>query len=428
MVNGNTSNMIFSKNSATNCNGKNNVLSEVQGNTRLVHGGVHRDEGVTGLLNRSFINPPVYHASTIVFPNAQEFRATMKNWPHLALSYGRYGNPTLFVLEKAFAAIEDADNACLTSSGVAAINAALLTFLKGGDHLLMIDGVYDATRSFCDGFLARFGVSTTYYAPSITPDDLERLILPNTTVIFIESPASMTFEVADVPELAKRAKAKGVRVIMDNTWGPTLFKPLNNGCDVVVASLTKYVSGHSDLMMGVVAAREHTTYRSLKSCVSTLGILPGPDDAYLALRGLRTLSVRLERHATNGIKVARWLEEQPEVARVMHPGLDSHPQYELFRTSYTNSTGLFGFQLVEGFSQGAVDAMVDGMYFFSLGLSWGGHESLLMETKINNFRTVKKWKYGDGCGQTLRIHVGLEDVSDLIVDLHNGFRRLVDYS
>lgn len=420
--------MTLAKYSNTNGHSGNNIQSEVQGNTRLVRGGVHRADGATDLLNRSFINPPVYHASTIVFPSAREFRATMNNWPHLALSYGRYGNPTLFALEKAFAALEDADNSCLASSGVAAINAALLTFLKGGDHLLMIDGVYDATRSFCDGFLARFGVSTTYYAPSITPDELERLILPNTRLIFIESPASNTFEVADVPELAKRARAKGVKVVMDNTWGPTLFKPLNNGCDVVVASLTKYVSGHSDLMMGVVAAKEHKTYRSLKSCVSTLAILPGPDDAYLALRGLRTLSVRLERHAKSAMKIARWLEKRPEVARVMHPGLASHPQHGLFKAMYSNSTGLFGFQLVEGFSQAAVDAMVDGMRLFSLGLSWGGHESLLMETNINKFRTAAKWKYGDGYGQTLRIHVGLEDVPDLIVDLHNGFRRLTDYA
>ncbi len=246
-------------------------------------------------------------------------------------------------------------------------------------------------------------------------------------MVFVETPASLSFEVMDVDAIAAVAHAGGAKVIADNTWGPTLFQPFEHGVDVSVNAATKYIGGHSDLMLGIVGARDHETYRAVKSSVAALGCPPGPDDAYLALRGLRTLRVRMKQHGESGLRVARWLESRPEVARMLHPGLPSHPQHELFRRTFSGSAGLFGFQLRKGFAQGAVDAMLDGMRLHALGFSWGGFESLLMQIKINSVRSVDEWDYIT-MGQTMRIHVGLEDVEDLIADLDDGFRRLTSFS
>lgn len=330
-------------------------------------------------------------------------------------------------MEEAFAALEGADNACVTASGVAAVNAAILAFVGTGDHVLITDAVYDPTRSFCDGFLKRFGVETTYFSPMIAANDFETLIRDNTKVVLVESPASLSFEVMDVAVIAERARRREVKVLIDNTYGPTLFPPFENGCDVSINAATKYIGGHSDLMMGIIGARDAETYRAIKKSVVEMGCPPGNDDAYLALRGIRTLGVRLKQHGESGLRVARWLEGRDEVKRVMHPGLESHPQHQLFKKQFKGSAGLFGFQLKDGFSQGAVNAMLDGMRLHAMGFSWGGFESLLMQTKINSCRSVDEWKYGDGYGQTMRIHVGLEDVDDLIKDLEDGFGRLTSY-
>jgi cysteine-S-conjugate beta-lyase len=230
--------------------------------------------------------------------------------------------------------------------------------------------------------------------------------------------------VMDVAAIAEQARARGVKVVIDNTYGPSLFRPFDHGCAISVNAATKYIGGHSDLMMGIAAAADQETYRLLKKSVAMLGCPPGSDDAYLALRGLRTLGVRIKQHGITGMTLARWLESRPEVIRVMHPGLESHPQHELFMRQFTGPCGLFGLQLVEGYSRAALDHMLDGMHLFSMGFSWGGYESLIMANNINSARTVDKWKYGDGYGQTLRIHAGLEDVDDLIRDLEAGFDRL----
>jgi cysteine-S-conjugate beta-lyase len=404
--------------------GKGSALDQFGMDTRVVHGGSHPEEWTTDPLGRSVVNPPVYRASTVTFPDGATLRHAAADYPFTGLWYGRHGNPTTFALEEAFAVLEGADNACLTASGVAAVNASILAFVKTGDHVLITDACYDPTREFCDKFLARFGVTTTYYSPTISPGDFAALIQDNTVVALVESPASLTFEVMDIDAIAEQAHARGLKVIVDNTWGPTLFRPFEHGCDVSVNAATKYLGGHSDLMMGITSARDHETYRAIKKSVAQLGCPPGSDDAYLALRGIRTLRVRLKQHGETGLALARWLEARPEVKRVMHPGLESHPQHHLFKRQFSGSCGLFGLQLVEGFSRSAVDAMLDDLKLFSIGFSWGGYESLILYTNINSVRTAEKWKYGDGYGQTLRIHAGLEDVEDLIADLSAGFSRL----
>lgn len=337
--------------------------------------------------------------------------------------YGRHGNPTTWALEEAFAAIEGAYNACCTSSGVAAVNASLLAFLKSGDHVLMTDAVYDPTREFCDGFLKRFGVETTYYDPVIDGGGLKKLMKENTKVVFMESPASLSFEVQDLKSLIGVAHEGGAKVVIDNTWGPMILKAFEFGCDVSINAATKYIGGHSDIMMGLVACSEEV-YRDIKLSVAALGCPPGSDDAYLALRGLRTLGVRLRHHERTGLELAKWLEGREEVKRVMHPGLESHPQHELWKQYFSGSSGLFGIQFKSGYSQTAVNAMLDSFKLFAMGYSWGGYESLFMQNKINAVRSVAKWKYGDGYGQTFRIHAGLEDVRDLIDDLEQGFNVL----
>lgn len=399
--------------------------------TKVVHAGVHRDEWTTDPLKRSFVNPPVYHASTIVFPTMDSFRHAASDWPYTGLWYGRHGNPTTFALEEAFAAVENGGNACVTSSGVAAVNASLLAFLKTGDHVLITDACYDPSRSFCDRFLARFGVETTYYSPTDSAYSIVKLLRPNTKVVLVETPSSLSFELMDIPNIVRMVKEQNpdIKFVCDNTWGPTLFRPFDHGVDVSINAATKYISGHSDLMMGIAVTKPNDLelYRQVKASVAELGCPPGSDDVYLALRGLRTLSVRLKQHGESGIKIAKWLETRKEVKRVMHPALESHPQHHLYKEQFSGSCGLFGFQLVDGYSQKAVDYMLDNMSLFSMGFSWGGFESLLTQNFINKVRTVKLWEYGNGFGQTLRLHTGLEDVDDLINDLSAGFNRLNAY-
>lgn len=407
--------------------GKNLEVGPVRPATKLIRGGVHKEEWTTDPLKRSVVNPPVYHASTIVFPDVASLRFATTDWPLTGMWYGRHGNPTTFALEEAFCALEGADNASLTASGVAAVNASILAFVSTGDHVLITDAVYDPTRKFCDFFLKRFGVETTYFSPTCSPDAFAALIRPNTKLALVESPASLSFEVMDIPAIAEKAHERGMKVIIDNTWGPTLFSPFENGCDVSINAATKYLGGHSDLMMGIVGSKDEKTYRAVKQAVIELGCPPGSDDAYLALRGIRTLGVRLKQHEKNAMQVARWLEDREEVIRVMHPALESHPQHALFKRLFKGSNGLFGFQLREGFSQAAVDGMLDGMKLHAMGFSWGGFESLLLQNNINSCRSVDTWKYGDGYGQTMRIHVGLEDVDDLIDDLDAGFERLSSF-
>eukprot|EP00188_Purpureofilum_apyrenoidigerum_P001714 Plantae.Rhodophyta-Purpureofilum_apyrenoidigerum.ctg19707.p1 GENE.Plantae.Rhodophyta-Purpureofilum_apyrenoidigerum.ctg19707~~Plantae.Rhodophyta-Purpureofilum_apyrenoidigerum.ctg19707.p1 ORF type:complete len:479 (+),score=72.10 Plantae.Rhodophyta-Purpureofilum_apyrenoidigerum.ctg19707:156-1592(+) len=401
----------------------NDHVQKYEEETKVVKGGHHPDEWTSDPLGRSVVNPPVYHNSTVIFKTTESLKYAASDWPFTGMWYGRHGNPTSWALEEAFAVVEGGYSACAVGSGVAAANAALLAFLKSGDHVLMTDAVYDPTRSFCDQFLGRFGITTSYFSPTAPVEDIKSMMQENTKVVFVESPASLSFEIMDIPAVASVAHEAGAVVICDNTWGPLVLKPFELGCDVSINAATKYIGGHSDLMLGLIAAKDEKSYRAVKNSVKELGCPPGPDDCFLALRGLRTLAVRLKEHEKNALEVAKWLEQRPEVVRVMHPALESHPQHELFKRDFHGSTGLFGFQLKEVSDKG-VEAMIDGMKIFSIGYSWGGFESIIIRTSINPNRSVKKWEYGDGYGPTIRLSIGFENVKDIIAELEEGFNRL----
>ena len=370
--------------------------------------------------NHGVVNPPVYHASTITFPTVAAIEeAGRHRYAPGQTYYGRYGTPTTFALEEAVAALEGGHRSVALGSGKAAIVAALTAFLDAGDHLLMVDNVYGPTRAFCHKFLKRYGVETTFYDPLIG-GDIARLIQPETKVVFTESPGSQTFEVQDIPAIAAAAQKAGCTVIMDNTWAsPLYFKPFEHGVDVSIQAATKYIVGHSDVMMGVLTTTE-AVHDKVRAAAFELGAPSGPDDVYLALRGLRTLSVRLERHMRSGLAIAAWLQARPEVARVLHPALPDDPGHALWKRDFLGASGLFGV-ILKPAPKAAVAAMLDGMNLFAMGYSWGGYESLMVPTDPAPLRTATQWKADGPC---LRLHVGLEDVEDLMADLDAGFHRL----
>jgi len=369
--------------------------------------------------NQGVVNPPVYHASTIVFPTVAELHASQKKRDPRKTRYGRHGTPTTFALEEAIASLEGGAEAIAIGSGVAAITAVLTAFVKTGDHLLMVDTAYGPTRRFCDTVLKRFGVTTTYYDPRIGAA-IGELIRPNTRLLFLESPGSLTFEVQDVPAITAAARRAGIVTAMDNTWAtPLFFKPLAHGVDVSVLSATKYIGGHSDLMMGLITTTE-AAYQPVRRAVEDFGGSAAPDDCYLALRGYRTLGVRLARHQENGLALAQWLHQRPEVARVLHPALPQSPDHALWRRDFTGASGLFAVEL-KPMPEPALEAMLDGLELFGMGYSWGGFESLILPTDPSHYRTAVPWK---APGPLIRVHAGLEDPQDLIADLEAGFARL----
>jgi cystathionine beta-lyase len=374
--------------------------------TQLVTGG--RENVAHG-----FVNPPVHHVSTVLYPTAEDFLARRARY-----LYGRRGTPTSEALETALRELEGADCAgvALLPSGLAAISTALLTVLNAGDHLLVTDSVYEPTRKFCDGVLKRYGITTTYYDPLIGAD-IAALIAPNTRAVFVEAPGSLTFEVQDVPAIAAAAHARGAVVLMDNTWAsPLFFRAFAKGVDLSIQAATKYIGGHSDVMLGTVSANANIWPR-LSETVHLLGLCAGPDDIYLALRGLRTLGVRLAQHQQAGLKIARWLAQRPEIARVLHPALEGCPGHAIWQRDFSGATGLFSivFKPVE---KHAVYAFLDGLKLFGIGASWGGFESLAIPFDCAAIRTATHWAPG---GPTVRFHIGLEDVDDLIGDLERGF-------
>jgi cystathionine beta-lyase len=378
--------------------------------TRLVTGG--RDPSS----NYGFVNPPVYHASTVLYPTAEDFLAHRSRY-----QYGRRGTPTSEALAGALAELEGPQCAgvALVPSGLAAASVALLSVLQAGDHALVTDSVYLPTRKFCDGLLTRYGVTTTYYDPLIGAG-IAALIRPNTRAIYIESPGSLSFEVQDVPAIAAAAHARGVLVLMDNTWAsPLYFRALDKGVDLAIQSGTKYIGGHSDVLLGTVAANAAAWLR-LNEAVLAMGLCVGPDDMYLALRGLRTLGVRLAAHYAAGLKIARWLGERPEVARVLHPALSSHPGHALWQRDFSGACGLFSIVL-KPVPTAAVHAFIDELSLFGIGASWGGYESLAIPFDCAPMRSATVWAPG---GPTVRFHIGLEDIDDLIGDLERGFAAM----
>jgi cysteine-S-conjugate beta-lyase len=363
-----------------------------------------------------YINPPVYHASTLLYPSAEDFIA--HRGPY---QYGRRGTPTSQALEDAIRALDGSACAAvaLLPSGLAAISAALLAVLRAGDHVLVTDSAYLPTRKFCDSVLVRFGISTTYYDP-LVGGGIAELIAPNTRVVFVEAPGSLTFETQDVPAIAAAAHAKGALVLMDNTWaGPLNFRALEKGVDLSIISGTKYFGGHSDVMLGTVSANAATA-KALKDYTGLAGLCVGPDDMYLGLRGLRTMGVRLARHQESGLKIARWLAARPEVARVLHPALESDPGHAIWRRDFTGACGLFSIVLKPR-PKAAAHAFLDALSLFGIGASWGGYESLAIPFDVTSCRTATRWTPE---GPAIRFHIGLEDVSDLIADLERGFAAL----
>jgi cysteine-S-conjugate beta-lyase len=370
--------------------------------------------------NFGIVNPPVYHASTVLYPNVAAYEsAGRRRFDRGAVTYGRHGTPTTFALEEAVAAVEGGARAIVFCSGAAACFTSLLAFVKAGDHVLVTDSVYGPVRAFSTGFLERFGVATTFYDPRIG-GAIERLIRPETRVLYMESPGSLTFEVQDVPVLISAARAKGVRTVIDNTWAaPLFFKPMTLGVDVEVISATKYIVGHSDAMMGIAVTTDES-FLPVRTAAAQLGYHAAPDDCYLALRGLRSAGVRLKQHEAQGLALARYLSRRPEVERVLHPGLPSSEDHALWRRDFSGSSGLFSLVLKSGIDASAIAAMLDGMELFGMGASWGGFESLILPAHPERLRTAVPWRGGP----VLRLHVGLEDIDDLIADLERGFERM----
>jgi cystathionine beta-lyase len=365
-----------------------------------------------------FVNPPVYHASTVLYPSAEDFLAHRARY-----QYGRRGTPTTEALELTVQELEGPHCAgvSLLPSGLAAVSAALLSVVHAGDHILVTDSAYGPTRIFCDQILTRLGVTTTYYDP-LVGGAIADLIQVNTRAVFLESPGSLSFEMQDVPAIAQAAHAKGALVLMDNTWAsPLYFRALDFGVDLSIHAGTKYFGGHSDVMLGTVAANSKTA-ASLKTFVGANGLCVGPDDVYLGMRGLRTLAVRLERHHASGLAVARWLEQRPEVLRLLHPALPSHPGHALWKRDFTGASGLFS-MVFKPVPQQAVYAFLDTLELFGIGASWGGYESLAIPFDCTKIRTATRWAPG---GPTVRFHIGLEAVEDLIADLERGFAALAD--
>jgi cystathionine beta-lyase len=363
-----------------------------------------------------FVNPPVYHASTVLYPSAEDFVAHRARY-----QYGRRGTPTTEALEGALQELEGPQCAgvSLLPSGLAAISAALLAVVHAGDHILVTDSAYQPTRNFCEQVLKRLGVTTTYFDPVIGAA-IADLFQPNTRLVYLESPGSLTFEMQDTAVIAKAAHDKGALVVMDNTWAtPLYFRPLEHGVDLVVQAGTKYIGGHSDVMLGTVSANS-ATVEALKTSVRLNGLCEGPDDVYLGLRGLRTLAVRLDRHYENGVAVAKWLEARPEVLRMLHPALPSHPQHAIWKRDFTGACGLFS-MVLKPVPQKAVYAFLDELELFGIGASWGGYESLAIPFDCRAIRTATKWEPG---GPTVRFHIGLEDVGDLCADLERGFAAM----
>jgi len=364
------------------------------------------------------VNTPVYRATTILFESLTELEAAERG-DHPGVTYGLHGLPTVTDLQAAIAQLEGGHASLAVASGLAAITLALLGVASAGDHVLVTDAVYGPTRRFCDNQLRRFGIDVSYYPP-LAGAAIEREFRPNTRLVYAESPGSLTFEVQDIPAIAEVAHAKGALLMLDNTWATPLgFPAFARGVDVTVHAGTKYIGGHSDVLVGLIDCSE-ATYPAMHRLWTDMGVALSSDDAFLALRGLRTLSVRLDRHTQSALAVARWLREQPEVAEVIFPALPGSRGHELWKRDFTGACGLFGVVL-KPVAKARIAAMLDGMRLFRMGWSWGGFESLIIPANVERARRTFPW---DAAGPCLRLHVGLESPDDLIADLADGFARL----
>jgi cystathionine beta-lyase len=381
--------------------------SKQKAETRLVTAG--RDAKA----QKGFVNPPVVHGSTVLYPTAGDLHAHRGEY-----QYGRHGTPTTRALQDTLMALEGPQCAGvgLAPSGLAAISTTLLAVCKTGDHILVCDNVYRPSRNFCNGLLARYGVETTYFDPLIGLG-IEKLFKPNTRAVLVEAPGSQSFEMPDLPAIAAAAHGRGALVIDDNTWATPLYhRSLELGADISMQAATKYIGGHSDIMFGTISANA-AAWPLVSEAIRLLGVCAGPDDVFLALRGTRTLAVRLAQHYRSGLEMARWLATRPEVVKVLHPALEDHPGHAIWKRDFTGASGLFSVVLKPK-PQAAVDAMLDSLTLFGMGFSWGGFESLAIPFDCADYRTATRW---DPEGPTLRLHIGLENLDDLKADLDRGF-------
>jgi cystathionine beta-lyase len=376
--------------------------------TKLVHAGRHPFE------QYGFVNTPIYRGSTVLFPTYADLIGR-----NARFAYATVGTPTTEALESAWSEIAGAAGTVLAPSGLAAITLALLTAVQAGDHILVTDSVYRPTRNFCDTILHRMGVATTYYDPLIG-GGIEALVTPKTRLIFLETPGSQSFEIQDVPAIVAIAKAKGLCTILDNTWATPLFLPPHElGIDMAIEAGTKYLSGHSDLLLGLVSAND-VWYARLRATYDAFAMCPGPEDVFLALRGLRSMELRLKEAQRQGLIIAEWLAGRKEVAQVLHPALPSCPGHAIWKRDFAGASGLFSIILAPC-SQAALAAFLDGLVLFGMGYSWGGYESLVIPFDCRSYRTATQWAPP---GPALRFSIGLEDADDLKDDLAAGFARL----
>lgn len=379
--------------------------------TRLVHAGRDPDR------NFGIVNPPVYRASTVLYPTLAEFDRRHER-KYTGFTYGTHGTPTTFALTEALAELSGGYRSLVTASGLSAVTQALTAFLRQGDHVLLPDSVYGPTRAFGTTVLGRFGVDATFYDP-LAGADVAGLFRPATRLVYLESPGSLTFEVQDVPAIAAAARARGALSVLDNTWAtPLNFRAFDHGVDVEVQAATKYVGGHSDLLLGVITTRTEEQFRTVRDGTVAFGDCAAPDVCWEALRGFRTMAVRLRHQEASALRVARWLAARPEVLRVLHPALPDDPGHALWKRDFLGASSLFGVRL-RASSDAAVAAMLDGLRLFRIGASFGGFESLVIPARPE--RTVRP---GLEPGVLVRLHVGLEAVEDLLADLQAGLDRL----
>jgi len=371
--------------------------------------------------SHGYVNPKLVRGSTVLYPNCADRREIGKRRLEQAEIYGLYGTETHFALESMIAEIEGGTHCQLVSSGLAAITVPLLAYLKAGDRILVPDSVYGPTRRFCDATLSKFGVTTTYYDPMIVERDLRAMLTAEAKVVFVESPGSHTFEVQDVPMICRVTHDFGGKVFMDNTWGIRNFMPFSHGVDVSIQALTKYIGGHSDIILGAITVASEEDWSWLRAGALDLGQYASPDDCWLALRGARTLNVRLDAQEANALRIAEWMSTRPEVQKVLHPALPSCVGHEFWKRDFSGSCGLFGVVFQPDFDYQAVVAMVDSLQLFGIGASWGGYESLALPTSFTITRSRNTGEFG---GEMLRLQIGLEHVEDLMDDLVAGLAVL----
>ena len=389
--------------------------------TKIIHAGRNPKE------QGQMVNTPIYQTSTIVFPTLKDLMYAERGYSNndlvepYELKYGRYGTQSNFALEKAIAELENGYNTFVTASGAAAINAALIAFLKQGDHMLMVDNVYSPTRSFADKFLKKFGIETSYFDSAIG-GDIKKLIKKNTKVIFMESPGSLSFEMQDVSAICKIAKKHNIVTIIDNSWASGIYyKPLDHGVDISVTSLTKYINGHSDVIMGAITVSEKH-FRIMYEAFRYMAAPAAPFSCYMTQRGFRTSKIRMDHCYKSALDIATWLEQRSEVEKVLYPALPSDESHSLWKRDFTGAAGVFSIILDKKYSNESLARMVDKLHYYAMGYSWGGYESLILPFDATTIRTATKWNYSNKT--CFRINIGLEDVDDLKEDLEAGFRRL----